>query len=266
MNASEKPGVLERLGSALNSSSLQSRDEVVGAVDLITAMAYSQSNASAAAHAVLEEAVIDHRTELAALLVRLKYAGDGSVAMVAALKLEHWVTHQRAFRRWKLRPGQSRIFRAFVQAGLDEWLNPVCVECCGRQLVGLEREEIVEKRIRCARCRGRGWLQEIPRYTAHSPSAIGKAVRKDCSSCRGGGWRTQQRVSQRKTDICWKCKGTGLRIAGDLERAQVLGIDVRVYERHWDKRFTWLAAALDRLDHTEKRSLQSWLKSDISRA
>lgn len=264
MSAWDKPNVLERLGSALNSSDLSPRAHSVGAVDLIAAMAFSQTNASAAEHLELEAATIDPRTELGSLLVRLKYARDDSVAERTMLKLEHWVTHQRAFRRWKIKPGQSRQLRAFVCAGLDEWLNPVCGECHGRQLVGLDRGEVVERRVRCMRCRGRGWLQEVPRYTAKSPSRIGLPVRKDCHACVGGGWRTHRKVQQHKTDTCGRCKGTGLRIPGSMERAIAIGVDVRVYERHWVKRFTWLSAGLDRLDLTEKRSLQSWLASGIS--
>lgn len=266
MSAFDKPNVLERLGSALNSSDLQARDERLGAVDLIAAMAYSQTNASAAEHLQLEAAMIDPRTDLGSLLVRLKYAGDDSVAERTMLKLEHWVIHQRAFRRWKMKPGQSRQLRAFVCAGLDEWLNPVCGECHGRQLVGLDREEITERLVRCVRCRGKGWLQEVPRYTEKSPTRIGSPVRKDCHACGGRRWLTHRRVKQRKTDICWKCKGTGLRIPSSMERATAIGVDVRVYERHWAKRFSWIAAGLDRLDHTEKRSLQSWLASGISSA
>jgi len=266
MSTAERPNVLERLGSALNSADLQARDEVVGAVDLIVAMAYTQTNTSAAGHQALESAEIDPRTELASLLVRLKYAGDNSVAERTALKLEHWVIHQRAFRKWKIKPGQSRQLRCFVRAALDEWLFPVCGECCGRQLVGLEREEIVERRIRCGRCRGKGWLHEVPRYSDRSPTRLGVKVTKNCPQCGGGGWRTHQRVRQSKTDTCCRCKGTGLRIPGGMERAMAIGIEVRIYERDWARRFTWLATGLDRLDHTQKRSLQSWLRSGINLA
>ena len=45
-----------------------------------------------------------------------------------------------------------------------------------------------------------------------------------------------------------------------------IGIEVRIYERDWARRFTWLATGLDRLDHTQKRSLQSWLRSGINLA
>ena len=110
MSTAERPNVLERLGSALNSADLQARDEVVGAVDLIVAMAYTQTNTSAAGHQALESAEIDPRTELASLLVRLKYAGDNSVAERTALKLEHWVIHQRAFRKWKINQGNRASY------------------------------------------------------------------------------------------------------------------------------------------------------------
>jgi hypothetical protein len=38
---------------------------------------------------------------------------------------------------------------------------------------------------------------------------------------------------------------------------------VKVYERHWAKRFSWLSAALDRIDHTEKRCLQAQMEHGI---
>jgi len=266
-SATAKPGVLERLGTALNSADLQSHDEVVGAVDLIAAMAYTQTNASAAEHVALEAAEIDPRTELASLLVRLKYAGDNSVGERVAIKLEHWVIHQRAFRKWKIKPGQSRQLHCFVRTALEEWLFPVCTECHGRELVGLEREELVEKRLRCTRCRGKGTLHETPRYSDRSPTRLGVKVRKDCPQCGGCGWRTHLRSRQRaKTDTCARCKGTGQRIPGDMERAMAIGIEVRIYQRDWAKRFTWLATGLDKIDHTQKRSLQSWLRSGINRA
>jgi hypothetical protein len=47
MTVAEKPGVLERLGGALNSGNLESIDDRIGAVDLIAALAYTQTNPDA---------------------------------------------------------------------------------------------------------------------------------------------------------------------------------------------------------------------------
>ena len=251
-----KPDVLERAGIALS---------VGSDPDLVGALAYAQTNPNAEEHEVRDIAEIDARTELGSQLVRLKLGGDASVASRVTLLLERWVRHQRAFRRWKLRPGRVDMVTRFVRQCLDEWLFATCTECHGRQLVGLDRGEIVERRIRCVRCAGRGWLNEVPRYTHKSPTMIGFKVRSDCRMCGGGGWRTVSRVRQRKTEQCGKCKGTGLRIAASAERARALGVDVRVYEKHWEWRFGWLAASLDRLDHIERRCLQSQLRTDIRR-
>lgn len=257
MSTAIKPDVLERAGVALS---------VGGDPDLIGALAYAQTNPNAEEHDAHEVAEIDPRTDLGSLLVRLKLGGDASVASRTAMLLERWVRHQRAFRRWKMRPGRDDLVGRFVQQCLDEWLFPTCGECVGRQLVGLDRGEIVERRVRCMRCAGKGWLNEVPSYTPRAPSRLGVKVRKDCHQCGGRGLRTSVRVRQRKTEQCGKCKGTGLRIASSAERALALGLDVRVYERHWERRFSWLASGLDRLEHVERRCLQSQLRAGISRA
>jgi len=252
-----KPDVLERAGIALS---------VGGDADLIGALAYAQTNPNAEEHEERVVAEIDARTELASQLMRLKLGGDVGVASRVTLMLERWVRHQRAFRQWKMRPGRADLVSRFVRQGLDEWLFETCTECQGLQLVGLDRGEIVTRRIRCVRCAGRGWLNEVPRYTPKSPSMLGAKVRSDCRMCGGGGWRTFSRVRQRKTEQCSRCKGTGLRIASDTERARALGVELRVYQHYWAKRFSWLADALDHLDHVERRCLQSQLRSGISRA
>lgn len=265
MSFAEKPNVLERVGASLT-------DHVD--VELIGALAYAQINPNAEERPRLTlvqlEAVepmeFDPRTELGSQLVRLKLGGDASVAQRTALLLERWVRHQRAFRSWKLRPGREDLVTRFVQQSLDEWLFETCTECHGRQLVGLDRGEIVERRIRCTRCSGRGWLQEVPRYSDKARSKIGSPVLRDCNACGGRRWRTHAKVRQRKTEQCGKCKGTGQRIASAAERAMSLGVDVRVYEKHWEKKFSWLAGGLDRLNHIVKRCLQSQLRAGISRA
>jgi len=252
---STKRDVLERAGIALS---------VGSDPDLVGALAYAQTNPNAEEHEVRDIAEIDARTELGSQLVRLKLGGDASVASRVALLLERWARHQRPFLRSK-RVRRADLVSRFVGQCLHEWLFATCTECHGRQLVGLDRGEIVERRIRCVLCAGRGWLNEVPRYTPKSPCMNGLKVRSDCRMCGGGGWRTLSRVRQRKTEQCGKCKGTGLRIADNAERAMALGVDVRVYEKHWEWRFSWLASGLDRLEHLERRCLQSQLRTDIRR-
>lgn len=257
----EKPGVLERLGSALNSSDLTSSSEgKMGAVDLIAALAYTQTNPDAAEHAELEAAPIDPRTELASVLVRLKYAGDRVLGERAVHLLTHWVHHQKAYGKWKVRPG-SYLLQRFVRQCLAEWLYPVCPGCHGRTLLGADKGDVVEKRIRCTRCRGTGTVHLTRRREGHEAT-----VRKDCLGCRGGGWKVHRRVRAEKTQQCNICNGTGRRRAPDGERAHVLGIEHKTYERHWLKRFDWLTAGLDRLDRLEQYCLQSQLRAGITRA
>lgn len=279
--SAEKPGVLERLGAELS----------VGGVSLIGALAYAQINPNAEEHDAHDVAQIDPRTELAGVLVRLKHGQDPTVATRAVMLLERWVTHQRAFRRWKLKPWQSKILGRFVRTALEEWVSPVCQECHGRELVGLDRGEVVERRVRCIRCAGKGWLHEKPtkakrawleqpgrrrkrgeRRYAHEAlevqcgickaRACGRVTRQ-CPVCGGAGRRTLAKVRQRKTEQCPKCKGTGQRIPGDMERALALGVEVRTYQRHWARRFSWMASGLDRLDRLARNCLQSQLRSGI---
>lgn len=261
MLPAEKPGVLERLASALGSSDLSPNHEQIRAVDLITALAYTQTNPGAAEHGELEVAHIDPRTELAGVLVRLKYANDLALGTRALHLLVQWARHQKACRNWRLRAGADGLIERFVRQGLDEWLYPICAECQGRQMLGLDRGEIVERRQRCRRCAGQGFVFEIPRKSRHR-----QALRRDCAACGGKGSRTFQRVRQSKPEQCNACRGTGQRRVTDAERAMVLGVDVQVYEKHWAKRFSWLAAGLDGIDKLEKNCLQSALSAGIKRA
>lgn len=249
----ERPDVLERLGGALNSSDLSPDDERVRAIDLVAALAYTQVNPDGAEHDALEMAPIDPRTELAAVLVRLKYAGDRSLGNRAAILLGHWVRRQKAFGKWRIHPGQLSVLDCFVRQSLAEWLYPVCQVCSGREALGITRGEVVQRRIRCSRCSTKGWLTE-------RSSISGSLVRRDCLRCRGRGWNTMTKVRQEKARECYACMGTGRQRPNDAERSRALGLEHRVYQRHWQRRFDWLAAGLDRLDRLVKRSLQNQMR------
>jgi hypothetical protein len=262
--SAEKPSVLERLCSALNSSDLSPREGHVGAVELIAALAYTQTNPDAAEHGEMEAAHIDPRTELASVLVRLKYGGDRVLGERAVLLLMQWVRHQKAFRNWKLHPAMDGMLERFVRFGLAEWMYPVCQACHGRELLGLEKGELVERRVRCTRCAGHGFVT----FTHTSKKQGGKTgkVRRDCLSCGGSGWRMHRRVRQEKTRQCDICFGSGRRRPNDGERVRALGVEMRTYQRHWIKRFSWLAAGLDRLDALQRHCLQSQMRAGINRA
>lgn len=259
MSVAEKPGVLERLGGAMNTSDLSPREGQIGAVELLGALAYTQINPDAAKHSEVDAAVIDPRTRLASVLVRLKYGGDRVLGERAVLLLGHWVRHQKAFGRWKMRQGSDDLLTRFVRQGLAEWLYPVCEECAGRELVGMDKGEIVEKRVRCTRCRSSGVV-----HVSSQGKYLKTQVRQQCPSCGGSGWRTYRRVRQTKTRECHICLGTGRRRANDAERAHAMRMEHKVYQRHWLRRFDWLAAGLDRLDQLQRFCLQSQMKPGIN--
>jgi hypothetical protein len=268
----EKPGVLEKLGSALNSSDLSPVEGRTGAVELIGALGYTQINPDALEHGEHELAAIDPRTEVGALLVRIKYGGDRALTERAVRLLIAWVHHQRAYRKWKLRAGGEGLLEKFVRTGFGEWLDPVCRLCCGREMLGLERGAIKSRRVRCTRCGGAGSLELMPRnpkFTGtkgargYAAGPATRAVRRPCTACHGMGGVTMQRTVKQKPGQCWACNGTGVHRPSAADHALALGVDVKVYERHWAKRFSWLSAALDRIDHTEKRCLQAQMEHGI---
>ena len=325
--APDKPDVLERLGSALNSSDLSPEAGRIGAVELLGALAYAQTNPGADEHDELAVPRIDARTELGAMLVRLKIGGDRVLGEQAVHLLADWVRHQKAYRNWRLerefprgvhgpavataapssasgsptlgsvtsghgprrdehlapdtRDAPGYVVRAsitygsppmaagecavdaaiaallvrFARQSLAEWLYPTCQVCNGRKMLGLERGEIVQRRVRCTRCKGQGM------FTEHR-NRRGRIVQLtvQCMRCGGSGSRTVSRVKQGSPRECYGCLGTGLQRANDAERVRALQIAERVYQRHWARRFAWLAAGLDRLDSLIRHCLQSQMR------
>lgn len=252
----EKPGVVERLASALNSNNLAPDGERARPVDLIGALGYTQINPDREAHAEVEVPTVDARTELGSVLMRVKYAGDRALLHRGQLLLSRWVMRQRAYTKWKIRPGADDLFGRFIAQGLAEWLDPVCPACHGRQLLGMERGAIRERRVRCQPCKGAGRL-----HRKQAGGALSAAVHP-CQSCLGKGWLTRTRVVQDKPRACSACNGTGHARPNDTARALVLGVQLPVYEKHWLRRFDWLAAALDGLDRHERNCLQAQFRSD----
>jgi len=245
---SERPNVLERLGSAINSGDLSPDGERPRPIDLIGANGMLQVNPSGEKHAVLERVSIDPRTEIGPVLVRLKYAGDRTLGNRAERLLMNWIRHQRAFAKWKLKPGGDGLLERFTRQGLAEWLFPVCQECHGREVLGMDRGEIKEKRISCSACKSAGRQR------------VGNVMRQ-CGGCAGFGWRTKRKVMTTKARMCDRCNGTGHHRVSDAERSIALGVDLHVYQKHWARRFSWLADAFDRIDGTEKNCLRVQLTS-----
>lgn len=256
---SERPDLRERLGAALNSSDLSPDDVRERPVDLIAALGYTQLNPNASEHAEVELSTVDPRTELGSLLMRLKYGGDRVLGGRALQLLVVWIQHQRAYRKWRIRfVGEKERLEKFARLVLAEWLFPVCQECHGREYQGLDVGAVKSRRVQCKRCQGSG---EVKNARANGNGHI----RTACIGCRGFGNYTLERMVQGKPRQCSGCNGTGVHRGSDADRALELGVDVKVYERLWARRFSWLGGALDRLDHTEKRCLQAQMEHGIKR-
>lgn len=242
----EKPGIVERLGSALQSTNLAPNAERDVPIDLIAALGMLQANIDGEAHGGRETTAIDPRAELGAVLLRIKYGGDNTLGERAVHLLVRWIRAQRTCGKWKLgRHGESMLER-FARQGLAEWLYPVCPVCHGRQVLGIARGEVVERRVRCSPCRGDG---AVARKQGQ--------VRFECTTCRGFGWIAKRRIVAEKPRTCTACSGSGSRVKGiEGERMRALGIPENAYVKFWERRFSWLAGAFDRIDDLEKRGLQ----------
>jgi hypothetical protein len=205
-----------------------------------------------AEHLPLDAAVIDPRTELASVLVRLKYGGDRVLGDRATHLLVHWVRHQKAYTNWSVKP-RSSVLDRFAQ----QCLGRMALPC----LPGLRRPRAPRRRSRRDH-RAQDPLHALqqlgPRDGEESAPHLPRLRRQRMENAPA--------CTPSKTRECTSCLGTGLRRPSDAERVRVLGIEHKTYLRHWLKRFAWLAAGLDRLDRLQKYCLQSQLRAGINRA
>lgn len=242
----EKPGIVERLSSALASANLAPNDEREVPVDLIAALGLLQVNPDGRAHDGREQASIDPAAELGAVLIRIKFAGDTSLGERAVLLLVRWIRAQRIYGRWKLGRAGDTTLERFARHALAEWLYPTCPVCHGRQVLGMERDNIVERRVPCRLCKGGG-------YVTNSETN----VRMQCVHCRGFGAILKRKIKAEKPRPCHACSGTGTRRKGvDAERIRSLAVTPSAYEKFWVKRFAWLEASFDRINDLDRRGLQ----------
>lgn len=243
--AAEKPGIVERLGSALQSTNLAPNAERDMPIDLIAALGMLQANPDGSGHDEREHASIDPSAELGAVLLRLKFGGDTTLGERGVHLLARWIRSQRAFGRWKLGRDGADIVTRFARQGLAEWLYPTCDVCHGRQVLGMERDNVVERRVPCRLCRGEG-------YTTTK-----NQVRMQCAHCHGFRSVVKRKLKAEKPRPCHACAGTGARRKGvDGERVRALGVPAHVYEKYWVKRFSWLEASFDRVNDLDRRGLQ----------
>ena len=246
-----KPGLVERIGSAVNASNLSTAEGKDGAVDKLLALAYTQINPGGKVHGAREQGEIDPRAELGALLIRIKAGGQHREMDRAVAMLVHWVRKQAYFKHWDSKLAGT-VLPSLVRQCLAEWLWPVCTLCQGIGWVGIERDTLVSKRITCRACKGAG------------QKANGQGVVHQCEPCRGFGKMARERVRESKPRLCPQCNGVGSKPPRDHERARALGISVDAYQRHWVKRFDWMRDRLDGIDNLELRLLRSALGQGIN--
>lgn len=250
-SAHSKPSLQERIGGAVSGGRLASVAGREGAGDLVAALALTQINPGAGEHGERDDAQIDPRAEVAAVLLRIKAGGQLRDAGRAIDLLVNWIRNQRAFSKWKIKSGHG-ILHSFVAQSLAEWLFQACPACRGTRSVGIERDAVVSRpvKIRCNECKGKGFK------VLQSRNRMGY-VRHPCGACQSFGHAMHDRVEKVKPGDCSTCRGTGRAMVNDSQRARALGVSFDIYQRHWLRRFAWLASRLDYLEGHQNRLLQS---------
>jgi hypothetical protein len=160
----DRPGLGERYGIAVNSSSLEPR-EGDSPIDTIGAAGFARIELEGQARNEAER--IEAR--MAPLLWRAKYGRDAVATRDAADLLFAWLQlYPFVVEVDLVRPGQARIFSSRV---LHEWLTSRCTWCGG---TGWQERTRTGKRIRptgqsrnakliiCSACRGSGRLRTSP--------------------------------------------------------------------------------------------------------
>lgn len=273
----EKPGLMELMGRAVNATDLSTTEGREGNVERLAAMGLAQVNPEAREHKATEaQPEIDPRAALGSLLIRIKAGrpgrsghGDSSgtvplkEAMQAVNMLTHWIRQQNYFKKWKLVSGRGML-QTFVQQVVAEWLNDRCAKCDGVEWTGVKREQVKSRRRRCRECKGVGFVTR----TGASKARPGETykLRTACPTCCTLRTQLHDIIPAINPKVCGDCKGTGLRLANDGERARLLRISEKTYDQYWVRRFLWLRERLDRVEWTEKNLLQVQLGRGINRS
>lgn len=172
------------------------------------------------------------------LLWRLKYGGESrrwrNLVQPAVLLLA------RQFRPkgQRLRP---RVIEALATAAIVEWLGDQCPKCGGRGTHGAGREILVEKRVMCGGCAGRGFVEEewpsvtLARLTGAlmgnevTPPRTRRTV--GCQACHGKGGRAETTRQYSRLRSCGTCSGTGRRRMSKQHRIAELGLPTKLYDK-----------------------------------
>lgn len=258
----ERPGLIERAGVAVNASNLEPIEGREGAVEKVAALGLTQINRGAVEHGARDQAEIDPSAELGVVLMRFKAGRQHREAERAVYLLLSWVRHQKAYSRWKVKAGPN-LLQSFVTRALCEWIWDVCPVCDGVEWQGLERDALVSKRRGCVTCKGEGRIWYAPKQPGKRSASVGPVARI-CPDCCGNRKVLVEKVQSVTPRECKACNGTGRRRPHDGERARALAISFEAYQKHWLRRFDWLMARLDTLDRVQGQLLRSALGGRIT--
>lgn len=199
--------------------------------------------------------------ELAALLLRAKYANDhrgvGLANFRFALRLR--VRARRQIRK----PRHEQMVIALASQSIAEWLADRCEKCKGTGIRGARMGGMQEGLKACAMCAATGMV--VYRSGGLKLCPRGDGIEIQCPACRGMRYMIERkRVHQRLGRTCPACAGDGSAPARHADRARALGVSIEIYERHWQRWFVWAAQHLTALDKTLVINLRCELSQGYS--
>lgn len=222
----------EEVGSAINTSDLEGRDET-----LLIALAWGAD-------------------KLGALLWRVKYGGDQRPVVMAQLKDALLARLHQNTRRI---PGPQMLM--LVEHSLREWLDDKCETCRGRKFVGTEYGEADTVNERCpAGCTRRpdGVYGLVRPFESASERMLNAIC---CQSCMGNGVVRKQSVDQSRTRVCPGCNGKGTRRWNPDKLADLMGISLIEFERKWIGRYDRCRDILRGVDRRAGMTIANTMRS-----
>lgn len=291
--AAEKPTVREAVAAAL-SEGRQDRAGVLGSAQMLR-----DDEGHVLVHQVDGAPERDGRDlglELAALLLRAKYAHDYSGLRMAGLRFAVRL-RVRAKRQTRSKGRYDPLIIALSTQSIAEWVADQCERCKGTGLRGARMGGMLEFMRACPVCSdfndttqrmeptgmieyaARGVRPDgkiAPRAAAFRATPLGMAMLGDgvldkisiqCPGCRGMRYTLERkRVHQRFGKVCQACDGDGEAPPRYAERARALGIGLDNYTRCWHDWFVWAGHHLTALDKTLVNNLRCELGRGYSPA
>lgn len=245
-----------------------------------------------------EERVRDGRDlglELAALLLRAKYAGDhGGITMAKyrfALRLR---VRSKQYLRGGVRKDKSIV--AVASQSIVEWIADRCEKCQGTGIRGARFGGVEDLLRPCKLCRQDGEPTGLVAYKAKGVKPNGKPAPEaaafrnsddpytkalceamigngmdmitiQCPACRGMRFVVERRrIHAKMGRVCHACGGDGEAPERYNDRARVIGISRDAYWRMWHQWFVWASGHLSSLDKTLVKNLRCELGQGYSPA